>query len=272
MQNLNTQPIQKSDLGSYSFTDFENSESELERLQAQGTLFWEQEKELLETHRISEQARILDLACGPGFVTRKIKSIAPGSEVTGVDLNAELLRIAKEKNNDQIEYIHANCQSLPFGDNSFDFVYSRFLFQHLGDPRKALRECRRILRPGGKLLILDVDDRDVAVSPVSEEFNFFTRQSAQYQARNGGNRFVGRDLDFLLRATGYQDIHSSLHRLSSRGVGLDSFFWLTTHFKLEQFPAHLSRHFQERLPQIRDELRRNASTIFVGIHVVEATA
>jgi SAM-dependent methyltransferase len=88
--------------------------------------------------------------------------------------------------------------------SSFDFAYARLLFQHLPDPVGAAREVLRVLKPGGKLIIGDIDDAFMVSEPQFPEAQAWMNKRAQGQAARGGNRFVGRKLVRLLKEAGFQ--------------------------------------------------------------------
>ena len=109
--------------------------------------------------------RVLDLACGPGIVA---EAIAPHvREVTGIDATPEMIRLARERfkkaglGNGRFEA--ARAEKLPFADGWFDQVVTRLSLHHFGDPGSVLAETRRVLRPGGRLIVADV------VSPGNSE-------------------------------------------------------------------------------------------------------
>lgn len=103
-----------------------------------------------------ETTSMLDLACGTGTFTRLAKQQRPELGITGVDGDADMIRRAGEAATD-IRYDVSLAQSLPYEDASFDVVTSTLFFHHivLQDKRLALAEVKRILRPGGTLLIAD---------------------------------------------------------------------------------------------------------------------
>lgn len=257
--------------GTYSFDAFNDKKLELDRLKEQATSFWQQEKAVLVAHGIQNCQNILDLACGPGVVTRKIKSLVPDSHVTGVDLNESLLQVAIcDSQQDGLEsptFRIADCTSLPFETSSFDFVYARFLFQHLSNPVTAVAEIRRVLNPGGRVVIVDVDDRDLDVSPFCSSFDQLARAAATFQFQGGGNRHVGRTLDGLLESHQFTNVTREVEVMSSDQVGLESFFRITTQFKIEQLPQDLAEEMRDLLPKIRRELASVNATISAGIHV-----
>ena len=84
---------------------------------------------------------------------------------------------------------------MDFPDNSFDFAYARYLFQHLPDTVGAAREMMRVLKPGGKLVIFDVDDEistfDPPVSPEVKPIDDLLAQHFQANRHpKGGNRLI----------------------------------------------------------------------------------
>ena len=85
-------------------------------------------------------ARTLDVACGTGFVTRYL----PG-EITGLDQSESMLELAAAKL-PNVEFVRADALELPFGDNSFQRVFTSFFYGHLEDPERIvfLREARRV--------------------------------------------------------------------------------------------------------------------------------
>ncbi len=92
--------------------------------------------------------RILDLGCGKGrFAVHLARG---GAEVVGIDLSAAMLGHAKG-----IDRAKASAKRLPFADGAFDAVIAVEVLEHVGDVRPVLEEARRVLRPGGRLAIVD---------------------------------------------------------------------------------------------------------------------
>lgn len=106
--------------------------------------------------RLRPGRTLLDVGCGPGTITADLaERVAPGT-VTGIDSNPGVLeqaeRTARERGLTNVEYAVADVFALDFPDDSFDVVHAHQLMQHLPDPVRALRELRRVCRPGGVLL------------------------------------------------------------------------------------------------------------------------
>lgn len=97
---------------------------------------------------------VLDAACGTGDLSRAFAS-AGARRVVGLDFTPEMLAIARTKGPGAIQYIEGDAMNLPFSDGSFDIVSIAFGIRNVSDPARALREFRRVLRPGGRLVVLE---------------------------------------------------------------------------------------------------------------------
>ncbi len=96
--------------------------------------------------------RILDLGCGTGIVARILRDRLGGAaRLTGLDINAGMLAKAKSIAPD-IEWCEGNASALPFADRSFEVVLAQQVLQFVPDRQAALREIRRVLVPGGRLI------------------------------------------------------------------------------------------------------------------------
>ena len=98
-------------------------------------------------------ARVLDACCGTGDLA--VAAEREGGIVTGLDFSAEMLVRARRKSG-SIEWIEGDMLALPFADGSFDVVTVGFGVRNVDDLRAGLVELRRVLRPGGRLAILEI--------------------------------------------------------------------------------------------------------------------
>lgn len=105
--------------------------------------------------------QILDLAGGTGDLTAKFSRIVgPEGSVTLSDINPSMLEVGKDKLRDMglvdnIKYVEANAEDLPFPDNSFDIVTMAFGLRNVTHKENALASIYRVLKPGGRLLVLE---------------------------------------------------------------------------------------------------------------------
>lgn len=101
-------------------------------------------------------APVLDLCCGTGDLA--FAFAAAGARVTGADFTHPMLAVAQERKPNRefaLPWIQADAQALPFKDGQYDAVSIAFGIRNVEDPRLALRECRRVLKPGGRLAVLE---------------------------------------------------------------------------------------------------------------------
>ena len=102
---------------------------------------------------VSPGDRVLDACCGTGDLA--IACLAEGGEVTGLDFSERMLERARAKS-DQVEWMQGDALALPFEDGSFDAATVGFGVGNLEDLDRGLAELRRVLRPGGRLAILEI--------------------------------------------------------------------------------------------------------------------
>ena len=107
-------------------------------------------REVLDKVDISNATSLLDAGCGSGLFSSM--AIAAGAEVTGVDAAPGLLAIARERN-PKNSFLEEDLEALPFADDSFDVVTGYNSFQYAGHFESALKEAKRVLRKGGKLVM-----------------------------------------------------------------------------------------------------------------------
>lgn len=105
--------------------------------------------------------KVLDLAGGTGDFTAKFSQIVGESgQVVLADINNSMLNVGRDKLRNKgvvgnVDYVQANAESLPFADNYFDCITIGFGLRNVTDKDKALRSMYRILKPGGRLLVLE---------------------------------------------------------------------------------------------------------------------
>jgi SAM-dependent methyltransferase len=104
--------------------------------------------DLLDAARVEAGMRVLDLACGPGFVSAAIAE--RGAQPVGLDFSQAMVALARAEN-PRVQFKEGDAERLPFDDGSFDVVVANFGIHHVPCPIRALREAYRVLRPDGRV-------------------------------------------------------------------------------------------------------------------------
>ncbi|PWD52243.1 SAM-dependent methyltransferase [Serinibacter arcticus] len=152
---------------------------------------------------------VLDVGCGPGTITVDLADIVAPGRVVGVDTSHEVLLKASElaaaRGVSNTLFEPADVFDLPYGSASFDVVHAHQVLQHLDDPVAALREMRRVLRPGGVLAVRDVDYGGMRWFPRLPGLDEWLDLYQQVARRNGGEPDAGPRLLSWVREAGFAD-------------------------------------------------------------------
>ncbi|MCB9847662.1 MAG: bifunctional demethylmenaquinone methyltransferase/2-methoxy-6-polyprenyl-1,4-benzoquinol methylase UbiE [Phycisphaeraceae bacterium] len=142
----------------------------------------------------------LDVACGTGDLTRTLKAGGAAS-VVGVDFTPEMLAIARAKG-DGLTYLQGDAMELPFESARFDVVTIAFGLRNVQDPARAVGEFFRVLRPGGRLAVLEFDRPSPA--PIAWINDLYCRRIMPWTAtliardRSGAYRYLPRSIETFL--------------------------------------------------------------------------
>jgi ubiquinone/menaquinone biosynthesis C-methylase UbiE len=111
---------------------------------------WNTAKHVLARMPVEAGDTVLDLGCGSGYAGRALRATADAGRVYGLDGAPEMARNARSyTDDDRVGFLVGDFEHLPFEDDSVDHVFSMEAFYYARDPDAALREVRRVLRPGG---------------------------------------------------------------------------------------------------------------------------
>ena len=106
--------------------------------------------------------RVLDVCCGTGMITKDLAAkVKPDGKVIGLDLSPEMLAVAERNlaeliQKNLVQLVQGNAMALPFPDGSFDCVTIGYGLRNVSDRRQTLRELFRVLKPGGKVVSLEL--------------------------------------------------------------------------------------------------------------------
>ncbi|MFD9452632.1 methyltransferase domain-containing protein [Streptomyces sp. NPDC059985] len=159
--------------------------------------------------------RVLDVGCGPGTITADLAElVAPGGRVTAVDAAADVVEQARAHAAERglaaaVDFGTADVHALEFPDDSFDVVHAHQVLQHVGDPVRALREMRRVCRPGGIVAVRDADYAAMTWYPATPGLEEWLDLYRRVARANGGEPDAGRRLLSWARAAGFTEITAS---------------------------------------------------------------
>jgi len=157
---------------------------------------------------LKSHMHILDIGCGPGTISVGLAKMVPDGKVIGLEYAPDVLEkaraIAADKGVQNIEFVTGNVHALTYPDATFDVVHAHQVLQHLGDPVQALREMRRVTKPGGIIAVRDYDFSGMTWYPepqaLDDWLDLYYRVSRSY----GGEPDAGRRLKSWARQAGFE--------------------------------------------------------------------
>jgi SAM-dependent methyltransferase len=147
---------------------------------------------------------LLDVGCGPGTITADLAGLV--REVTAIDSSAEVLELAARGAPGNVTFAVGDVHALDFGDGAFDVVHAHQVLQHVADPVRALREMRRVCRPGGIVAARDSDYQAFAWYPELPELDDWLALYHRVSRHNGGEPDAGRRLLSWARQAGFGEV------------------------------------------------------------------
>ena len=157
--------------------------------------------------------RLIDCGCGPGSITIDLaRAVTPG-EAVGIDLRADALThapaLARERVIANVAFQAASVYQLPYADGSFDAAFACAVLQHLAAPVAALKEIRRVLRPGGVIGIVDGSSSITFRYPTSPALDAWDKLRVLQREHNTGRSSEPLQLRALLREAGFARTRAS---------------------------------------------------------------
>lgn len=164
------------------------------------------------TGRLESGRSLLDVGCGPGTLTVDLaRHVAPG-RVVGVDSVEAIVEQARTAAPDDLPNLSfevGDVYALGFEDDSFDIVHAHQVLQHLSDPVTALREMRRVCRPGGIVAVRDADYEAMTWLPSDERLDRWLSLYRAVAVANGGQPDAGRYLLHWVHEAGFSQVEAS---------------------------------------------------------------
>jgi arsenite methyltransferase len=167
--------------------------------------------------------RVLDAGCGPGFYVAEILDrVGPSGSAVGVDASAPMLAVAAKRceGNGNVEFHEGDVTALPVGDADFDRALSVQVLEYVADIPAALGELFRVLRPGGRVVIWDVDWSTVSWhSRDPERMERFLRAWDEHLS----DPTLPRTLSAQMRSAGFADVEMDGHAFATDNVDEESY-------------------------------------------------
>jgi ubiquinone/menaquinone biosynthesis C-methylase UbiE len=165
--------------------------------------------------------RVLDLACGDGFYTRRIaERLGPSGCITGADISLAYLAeageaVTRESRGGKVDFVAASFDRLPFPGDVFDLVWCAQSLYTLPDPVTAVSHIARVLRPGGLVVVLENDSLHQVLLPWPVHLELPLR-AAELRAflekgRDSSKYYVGRRLPAILATAGLEPLRMTTY-------------------------------------------------------------
>ena len=155
---------------------------------------------------------VLDVGCGPGTITCDLDALVAPGRVTAVEPTEAALDLARaeadRRGTTTIDFAVADVHALDLPDASYDVVHAHQVLQHVADPVLALREMRRVCKPGGVVAVRDSDYTAFTWFPADQRLDTWLDLYRTAARANGGEPDAGRRLLSWAHAAGFTDVES----------------------------------------------------------------
>jgi ubiquinone/menaquinone biosynthesis C-methylase UbiE len=180
------------------------NDSELDRLGVQHAIWRDLAEAVLDRAGVGPGMTVLDLGCGPGFVTEELaRRVGPSGRVVALDESPRWHEVLRARDfAAPVELVQAKIQEADLGEDRFDAVFSRWVFSFFDDLDSVCSQVQRALRPGGRLVVQDYNHEGVSVFPKSAGFEAVIRATREYYRRAGGNSWVMGSLPAAAKRAG----------------------------------------------------------------------
>lgn len=255
--------------GSYNFETLSDAGFQTERLRQQAQAVRGIEAGILRSAGIQPGNDVLELGCGPGFVTDLLAELAPEGSLYAVEPSPTLLAQVegnvRNKPARGLFPIQAYGDRLPVPDGSIDFSYARFVLQHIPHPDTVVSEIHRVIRPGGHFCAVDSDDGLVVFHPEDPRVSQVLRAAQATQEDKGGDRFIGRKLPHMMTKAGFVNVKSRILALTSSELPFDVLFNILLGYKASLLgdAIDIKQLFQDLSEQVASGRQLVAGGVFI---------
>lgn len=155
----------------------------------------------------------LDAGCGPGVITSIIAElVGPTGRVTGVDFHPQRLAEARATcaKLPQCHFLQGDIRAMDLPSDTFDYVWCQYVMEYLPEPERAVAELLRVTRPGGRVVVADVDGLGLTNWPCSPELEAGIHTFHRAVRASGVDLFMGRKMFHLFRKAGMEQVRVHL--------------------------------------------------------------
>lgn len=158
---------------------------------------------------LKPEMSLLDCGSGPGTITAGLAQIVSPGKVIGIEFDESQVELASEYATKlglaNVQFEQGSVYDLPYPDNQFDAVFSHAMLDHLFDPVAAIKEMRRVLKPGGVVGLRCGDLGTSLITPADDTLERAYEIYLKYRASHGGDPSIGRRCRTLLREAGFAE-------------------------------------------------------------------
>lgn len=197
--------------------------AEMKRLDAQIDLFWQKERIFYQKFNMGNHLHIIDLGCGTGYLIHKLSLEFPLSKFTGVEQDPLLVQAALSRlqgNSSVVKIINSSIEHFDSQTENFDIAILRLVLEHVPDPFLVLNKIRSILKPEGRIIVIDNDfEYHLSTFPQIEELKDLYKAYRKSRIQDGGDPCIGRRLPYLLKQAGFNQVDLDIFTAHSQLIG-----------------------------------------------------
>lgn len=153
--------------------------------------------------------RVLEVGSGLGLLAAEAAARLTQGSVVGVEYSPAQLAAAP-RSPANARFVQGDAHALPFPADSFDVVYCRYVLEHVADPTRVLEEMRRVVRPGGRVLVQENNIEINRFDPPCPAFDKVWGRFAELQSMLGGDALIGLRLFRLFKGAGLRHVELSV--------------------------------------------------------------
>jgi ubiquinone/menaquinone biosynthesis C-methylase UbiE len=243
-------------------------------LQAAGGLFAPIKRRSYALMRVQPGQKVLDVGCGPGIDTLLLAElVGPAGQVVGLDYSPSMLVQAKQGAlragvSEFVLYLQSDAASLALASEQFDSCRSERLFSHLPHPERVLSDMKRVTKPGGWIVVLDMDWGSVSVDTKELDIERRLRSFiAEHALQNG---YAGRQLYRLFRQQDLVDITLEIFPIHSTDYALVRYLGRLDEVESKALAAGLITESELQRWRAELEQMQRADCLFFSINLIVA--